>query len=838
MALLDRGNFITFYGPFGSLMDSANPAPPSETAPRYDASQIRVLDGIVAIRERPGMFIGDTGPKGLHHLVFEVVDNSIDEAQVGYCKQIAVRINRDGSVTVKDDGRGIPVDLHPEEGRSALEVVLTKQFAGGKFDHNAYKVSAGLHGVGLTAVNALSAHLEVEVWRDESIWHQEYEQGKPKAPVERRGKTKQRGTKITFRPDPSIFASTEFSFDHLARRIRELAFLNRGVSILLADERVEPERSELFRYDGGIVAFVEHLNQNKGLIHPEILYFDRAAGSARVEIALQYNDRYDESVFSFANSINTVDGGTHLSGFRTALTRTLNAAARALNLVKEKDPLPTGEDYREGLTAIVNVKLPNPQFESQTKVKLTNGEIEGLVQQVTNETLGEYLEAHPDTARAVVTKALVASRAREAARKARDLARKGALSGGGLPGKLADCQSRNLEESEIYIVEGDSAGGSAKQGRDRRFQAVLPLKGKILNVEKAREDKMLAHEEIRTLITALGTGVGKEEFNLQKLRYGKVCIMTDADVDGSHIRTLLLTFFFRQMRPLIEAGRIHVAQPPLYKVRRKKKEEYIHSEKEMKKALVDLGLDGTAMEICAERRMVPPEQLRALTDLLMRLEDQAALVQRKGVAFDRYLAQAEAGTGRLPLYRLLANGGEHFFHDDESMNTFLREEEKRLGQECVLYDEDDIPGEREPNAIEVFEFHGCQPLAETFQAIERLGFDRKDVLREPVPSARPPFRLQSDGESMPVHGLRDLLRAVRDLGRRGLDVQRYKGLGEMNPEQLWETTMDPANRVLLRVSMEDVVRADRMFTILMGEEVEPRREFIEKHALEVKYLDV
>jgi DNA gyrase subunit B len=812
------------------------PEPASPAA--YDASQIRVLDSINAIRERPGMFIGDTGPKGLHHLVFEVVDNSIDEAQAGFCSNVSVRINRDNSVTVTDDGRGIPVDIHHEEGRSALEVVLTKQFAGGKFDHNAYKVSAGLHGVGVTAVNALSEYLEVEVWRDDSVFHQEYERGKPKAPVERRGKTKRRGTKVTFRPDRQLFAETAFSFDILARRFRELAFLNRGVTIQIVDERVEPERSEDFRYDGGIVAFVEHLNQNKGVIHPEILFFDRAVGAVQIEIALQYNDRYDEAILSFANSINTVDGGTHLSGFRTALTRTLNASAKALGLIKEKDPLPTGEDYREGLTAVVNVKLPNPQFESQTKVKLTNTEIDGIVQQVTNEELGEYLETHPDTGRAIVSKAVVALRAREAARKARDLARKGALWGGGLPGKLADCQSRDLEESEIFIVEGDSAGGSAKQGRDRRFQAILPLKGKILNVEKAREDKMLAHDEIRALITALGTGIGKEEFNLVKLRYGKVCIMTDADVDGSHIRTLLLTFFFRQMRPLIEAGRIYIAQPPLYKVKRGKKEEYIHSEKEMKQAYLHFGLDGTTLEVLPERRRIEGEALARLTEHLVRVEELAAMVQKKGVSFGRYLAQADPATAQFPLYRILLDGREVFFHTDEAMNAFIREEEKRAGQEFVIFDEDEIPAEREAHTLEVFEFHGRQALEETFRAIEALGLSAADYAREPAGRSRAKFVLTAEGKSTSVPDLKGILRAVLHLGKRGLDVQRFKGLGEMNPEQLWETTMDPGRRTLMKITMEDAIRADRIFTILMGEEVEPRRDFIEKHALEVKNLDI
>ncbi len=814
------------------------PTPSDETPAGYGAAQIRVLDGIKAIRERPGMFIGDTGPKGLHHLVFEVVDNAIDEAQVGHCTSVSVRINKDDSVTVTDDGRGIPVDMHAEEGRSALEVVLTKQFAGGKFDHNAYKVSAGLHGVGLTAVNALSEHLEVEVWRDESVFHQEYARGKPGGAVERRGKTKRRGTKLTFRPDRAIFRDTTFSFDTLARRLRELAFLNRGVTIQISDDRGEAERNEIFRYDGGILAFVEHLNQNKGVIHPEILYFERTANGVNVEIALQYNERYDETVLSFANSINTVDGGTHLSGFRTALTRTLNSAAKALNLVKEREPMPSGEDYREGLTAIINVKVPNPQFESQTKVKLTNTEVEGIVQQITNEELGEYLEAHPDTARGVVSKAVVALRAREAARKARDLARKGALSGGGLPGKLADCQSRDLEESELFIVEGDSAGGSAKQGRDRRYQAILPLKGKILNVEKAREDKMLAHDEIRTLITALGTGIGKEDFNLDKLRYGKVCIMTDADVDGSHIRTLLMTFFFRQMRPLIEAGRIFIAQPPLYKVKRGKKEEYIHSEKEMKKAYLHFGLDGTTLEVLPERRRLAGPDLEKLVDLLVRVEEQAALVQKKGIPFERYLAQAAPKTGQLPLYRVLLDGREAFFHTDEAMNAFIREEERRAGQEFVIYDEDELPEDREPNAIEVHEFHGRQALAETFEAIERLGFAVADYAHAPAGGGRGKFVLHADGRSLAVHDLKGILGVVVDLGKRGLDVQRYKGLGEMNPGQLWDTTMDPEHRTLLQVTMEDAIRADRIFTILMGEEVEPRREYIEKHALEVKNLDV
>ncbi|MBI5368686.1 MAG: DNA topoisomerase (ATP-hydrolyzing) subunit B [Planctomycetes bacterium] len=807
---------------------------------------MQVLGDIQAVRTRPGMYIGDTATKGLHHLVFEVVDNSVDEAQAGHCKNILVRIGADGSCAVTDDGRGIPVDTHKEQNRSALEVVLTMLHAGGKFDHNSYKVSAGLHGVGVSAVNALSEWLEVVVWRDGFEYLQKYERGEPKTPVDKLGITRRRGTKVLFKPDATLFTETVFSYDLLANRLRELAFLNRGLSITIADDR--NGKSEEFHYDGGIRAFVEHLNHGKTTLHADIVYFEvQDAGGVWVEVALQYHDGYSETVYSFANSINTHDGGTHLSGFRTALTRTLNAYAKNLAAMKKDETLPQGEDYREGLTAVVNVKIPNPQFESQTKVKLTNMEVEGLVTQITNDRLGTYLEEHPQTGRTIVEKALLAARAREAARKARDLARrKGALSSGDLPGKLADCSSRDVASTELYIVEGDSAGGSAKQGRDRRFQAILPLKGKILNVEKARIDKMLAHEEIRTLISAIGTGIGSDGpdgFDLAKLRYGKIIIMTDADVDGSHIRTLLLTFFFRHMAQLIEQGHVFIACPPLYKIKRRKKEEYVRNEKDMQDALLDLGLDGTSFESLKESIALEGDRLRALVTLLVRFDEQGRSVGRKGVLFDRYLA-LRAADGRLPVYRVVLNKVEKFLLDDRELESLVATHRESTGRELMIVDHDDVlvdkgaNGNGDVDTLEKTELFEHRDIETLLRELEQVGFSLADYFRETEAEARPRFVLRYENDETLLFCLRDLPKAVRKIGQKGLDIQRFKGLGEMNPEQLWETTMEPGHRTLLQIRKEDEVKAERIFSILMGEEVEPRRDFIEKHALEVKYLDV
>jgi len=805
---------------------------------KYGAEEIRVLEGLEAVRQRPGMFIGDTGPRGLHHLVYEVVDNSIDEAMAGHAKTIMVRIHPDGSLSVTDDGRGIPVDIHKEEGKSALEVVLCTLHAGGKFDNKSYSVSAGLHGVGVSAVNAVSEYLEATVWRDGGEYFFRCEQGIPKGPVAQKGPATKRGTRIHFRPDKTIFKdTTDFVFETLAKRLRELAFLNRGVHITLVDERPSGKTEE-FKYEGGIAEFVAYLNKGKGKLHENVIWFEKKIGNVYVECALQWNDRYEPTEFSFANSINTHDGGTHLSGFRSALTRTLNAYAREAQLLREKDTPPSGDDYRAGMTAVVSVRLPNPQFESQTKVKLTNTDIEGIVTQIVNEQLHDELERHREIGKAVFLKAMSESQAREAARKARETVRKGALTSGDLPGKLADCTSRDRENTELYIVEGDSAGGSAKQGRERKFQAILPLKGKILNVEKARIDKMLKHEEIRIVISAIGTGIGEEDFDLSKLRYGKIIIMTDADVDGSHIRTLLLTFFFRHMKQLIERGHVYIAQPPLYKVVSKHREEYVHNEKAMMQMFVDLGVEGSTLE--GPKRNLAGAELRTMVEGVLKIEEALSLVQRKGLSMEKYLQQYDAKSGMLPVYRARRDGKEFFFYSQEALDQWIQAEEKAAGQDLEVHSDDvEAPPEGTVPAILLNEFHGVTEVGAAVRDLLQLGFTMSEYFRAEDVDGKPRYRLVQDSDQIPVRTLRDILKAIRTVGRKGLkDVQRFKGLGEMDAEQLWETTMDPARRTLLKVTIEDVIQAERMFTILMGEEVEPRREFIEKHALEVKNLDV
>ena len=807
-----------------------------QAAASYGAESIKVLEGLEAVRQRPGMFIGDTGVRGLHHLVYEVVDNSIDEAMAGHAKLIQVRLHADGSCSVQDDGRGIPVGLHKEEGKSALEVVLCTLHAGGKFDNKSYSVSAGLHGVGVSAVNALSEWLEATIHRDGHEWFLKTERGIPVKPTEQRAASTKRGTKIHFKPDATIFRDTQvLVFETLAKRLRELAFLNKGVHIQLADER--SGKSDDFKFDGGLKEFVQYLNKGKGLLHPEVIWFEKLAERVQVECALQWNDRYEPTEFSFANSINTHDGGTHLSGFRNALTRTLNKYASEAKLLKEKDAPPSGEDIRAGLTVVVSVRLPNPQFESQTKVKLTNTDIEGIVSTVVNAELADYLERHRDVGKAVFLKALSEAQARDAARRARETVRKGALSSGDLPGKLADCSTRNREESELYIVEGDSAGGSAKQGRDRKYQAILPLKGKILNVEKARIDKMLKHDEIRTVISAIGAGIGEEEFNLEKLRYGKIIIMTDADVDGSHIRTLLLTFFFRHMRKLVEGGFVYIAQPPLYKVRHKKDERYVHNEKEMMKVFVDYGIDGTSLE--GPGKTLAGPELRRLIEAVLRLEEALPLVQRKGVSLERYLQQVDAKGGRLPVYRARRENRDHWFYSQEALDQWIAAEEKTAGKELPVHSDDFENAPADVDGIVLNEFHGAPEMEGALRDVLNLGFTASDLFRTEDVEGKARYRLANGDVALPVRTLREILREIRVIGRKGLDdVQRFKGLGEMDAEQLWETTMDPAHRTLLKVKIEDAVEAERMFTVLMGEEVEPRREFIEKHALEVKNLDV
>ena len=805
---------------------------------RYDATKIKVLGGIEAVRKRPAMYIGDTSKRGFHHLVYEVVDNSVDEAMAGFGTRIDVKLNTDGSVRVTDNARGIPVGMHTEQKKSALEVVLTTLHAGGKFDHSSYKLSGGLHGVGLSVVNALSEWLEAEVRIDGHVYRQEYERGAPMTPVKKLGSTKTTGTRITFKPDTEIFEDVEFNYDTLANRMRELAFLNAGLEIRIRQEGTE--RDEKFKFEGGLKAFVKYLNEGKEPIHRDVIYLTKEQEGVQLELAMQYNNSYAETVSSYANNINTVEGGTHLSGLRSALTRTLNQYAKQSGLLKN-NKTPSGEDLREGLTAVLSVRIPEPQFEGQTKTKLGNSEVEGIVQSAVNELLSSYLEEHPKTARVIANKAIQAALAREAARKARDLTRrKGALISGSLPTKLADCTSKDVESSELYLVEGDSAGGSAKMGRDRMFQAILPLRGKILNVDKARIDKMLNNEEIRTLITAIGTGISTADFDITKLRYGKTIIMTDADVDGSHIRILLLTFFFRQMQELLRTGRIYVAQPPLFRVRWKKRQIYYVTEREMRRDLINLGLEGTALKVAGSKKTISRKPLRELMDLLTAIEEQTSAVQRWGLSLQEVLALER--DGKLPAFRVLVDHRQQFCYSEEEMLAFLAEEQERQGKEVTIAGSDREEGAENEEGLEaeVIELHGARELERVARKLKTRGFQLSDCL--PVKGGekrkRPRFILCAGDREMPTDSLLDVLHAVRELGQRGIEIQRYKGLGEMNAEQLWETTMDPAKRTLLRVKMEDATIADKMFTTLMGTDVEPRRKFIEEHALEVRFLDI
>jgi DNA gyrase subunit B len=805
----------------------------------YDATSIKVLGGIEAVRKRPAMYIGDTTAKGLHHLVEEVVCNSVDEAVAGFCTNINVKINTDGSLTVIDDGRGIPVDIHKETNRSALEVVMTMLHAGGKFEHKSYKVSGGLHGVGVSVVNALSEWMEVEVRRDGHAYFQRYEKGEVKSPVEVRGVTKKRGTKVVFKPDPEIFETTAFCFETIAKRLREYAFLNKGLKITLTDERTD--KSEAFKYEGGIKAFVKELNEGKETIHRDIIYFEKEVDGTIIEVAMQYNDGYSEIVYSFANNINTVEGGTHLSGFRAALTRTLNNYAKNKGLLNE-EKAPTGDDYKEGLTSVISIKLPDPQFEGQTKTKLGNREVQGLVEAVINERLGIYCEETPSTAKAIINKGIDAARAREAARKARDLTRrKGALSSSNLPGKLADCSSRDFETSELFLVEGISAGGTAKQGRDRTFQAILPLKGVILNVEKARIDKMLGNEEIRTLISALGTGIGIDEFNLDNLRYSKIIIMTDADIDGAHIRTLLLTFFFRQMIDLIEKGHVYIAQPPLYKVTKNKRLEYIYDDRELQKTLITLGIEGTVMEIeNGKREKLDNAKLKKLLQLLVQMEENVKLLRKKGISLDRLLKLRDKKSGNLPLYKVSYRGETSYVYSEEELEKFIKEKQQAEGRELEIFEEEDAEEEKrgkEEGEIEVIEYHESKEIEKTIRMIESYTFS-VDECFDGNNSKKPKYKLISDNIEMYAYSLSEVLLKIREIGRKGLDIQRYKGLGEMNAEELAETTMNVNTRTLMRVKVEDAAKADSIFSTLAGKDVQRRKEFIEKHALEVKNLDV
>jgi DNA gyrase subunit B len=801
-----------------------------DTSAVYDSTSIKVLEGLEAVRLRPAMYIGSTGEMGLHHLVYEVVDNAVDEALAGYCTEITVTIREDDSISVTDNGRGIPVDMHAEEGMSAAEVVMTKLHAGGKFDSNTYKVSGGLHGVGVSVVNALSEVLQLEIWRDGFTWEQEYHKGVPKTALAKTGKPPRgkTGTRVTFKPDSSIMDASKFNFDTLSQRLRELAFLNKGLKITLTDEREEPARVSEFQFVGGIAEFIKHLNKGKALLHDKPITFEGErelpnGGVLAMEVALQYNDTYSENVFSFANNINTVDGGSHLSGFRSALTRTINAAGQSGNLFKDVKENLTGDDVREGLTAVVSVKLPQPQFEGQTKGKL-NSDIQGYVVQLINEKLGEYFDKNPAVMRKIVGKAIEAARAREAARKARDLTRrKGAMDSGGLPGKLADCQERDPERCELFLVEGESAGGTAKGGRDRRYQAILPLRGKILNVEKARYDKMLGHEEIRAMITALGTGIGKDDFDIARLRYGKIIIMTDADVDGSHIRTLLLTFFYRHMQELIKRGHVFVAQPPLYRIKKGKSEKYIKDDKEFTREILRRATENLKVEN-ADKGVLEGTELR---NFLMQLDEFQLTWRRmerrlREPRVVEVLARPELAIDTKADFHEKANlQAVHAALQALKIQSELKNEEEHSAWMVTF--KDPTNAER---AIDI-------ELA-TQPEYRRL----RTLAKQAAKLNRPPFVVIKDNQRDNQATWRDLLSHVKTEGTREVSVQRYKGLGEMNAEQLWETTMNIETRTLLKVQLEDLVLTDEIFTTLMGEDVESRRKFIEENALDVRNLDV
>ena len=846
---------------------------PKETASadRYDATKIDKLEGLEAVRKRPGMYIGDPDENGLHHCVYEVLDNSIDEHLAGHCDKIKVAIHVDGSVSVEDDGRGIPVDMHKKFKMPAVELVLTNLHAGGKFGQGAYKYSGGLHGVGAKCVNALSIWFKAEIYRDGNVNYIEFEQGKTTKKLEVIGKTKKTGTKITFLPDPEIFTvTTEYKFEILHHRLRELAFLNPGITIVLTDER-EDGKSETFFYKDGIVQFVKQIGENKQVIHSKPIAFHSTKEEIIVDCVMQYNSSYNDQILCFANSIPNSDGGTHLTGFRTALTRAVNQYAKANKLLKDKDPSLSGDDVREGLICILSVKLPNPRFESQTKVKLVNAEVEGVVSSIVYEGLMAYFDGTPSLGKKIVDKCLTAARAREAARKARDTVRKTAMTGGGLPGKLADCSDRDPVNTELYIVEGDSAGGSAKQGRDRKFQAILPIRGKLINVEKARLDKVLENREIRTMITAIGTGIGsgnskdedeggsKDEgaFNIEKLRYHKIIIMTDADVDGSHIRTLLLTFIYRQMPELLKQGYVYIAQPPLYKVTRKKRVEYIDDDVQMTKMLLDLGSEDVRLRSLENDKEIAKKQLAEILELLQSLDKFAGAIMRHGGNFTEYLEQRDAKKKTLPSHMVKIWEGNdevvHYFQSEKALAKFGKDnpdlglfgEDLDEGDEPDVEDEDQVKSGRKSKKKEGprrrarhVELHEHTAIEDILSKLNRKGLsvDHYSAQDEPL------FEIiQGEGDSANARRLfsiSEILEAVVDVGRKGIQIQRFKGLGEMNPKELYETTMSPETRKLLRVEESDAVEADDMFSKLMGEEVEPRRHFIQENALNVRNLDI
>jgi len=814
----------------------------------YDASTITVLEGLEAVRLRPSMYIGDTGERGLHHLVYEVVDNSVDEALAGYCNAIEVTIHADNSVTVTDNGRGIPVDMHEGEGKPAVEVVLTVLHAGGKFDHNAYKVSGGLHGVGVSCVNALSEWLEAEVQRDGQVYMMRFERGVTATPLLRLRPCVGTGTKVTFKPDAAIFPVILYQWDILAKRMRELAFLNAGLKMNLRDERgAEGDREETFLYSGGIREFVVHLNAGRTPLS-EVIYLRAGKEGVEAEVAMQYNDGFAESVFSYANNINTIEGGTHLTGFQGALTRSINTYAKDVPAFRNEAAV-TGNDVREGLSAIISVKVRDPQFEGQTKTKLGNGDVRGIVDSIVYEGLATYFEEHPNEARLVVEKALLASRAREAARKARELARrKTALDSTSLPGKLADCSERDPAKSELYIVEGDSAGGSAKQGRNSQFQAILPIRGKLLNVEKARLDKLFNNNEIRALITAIGCGIGADDFEITRARYHRIIIMTDADVDGSHICTLLLTFFFRQMKPLIEAGYVHIAKPPLFKVRRRKVEQYVESEDQMDGLLLDLALEDVSVRPVGEEAL-PAGRVR---DIIGTLRDALRLggaLGRHGIDPEGYVARRDAVRGlfavaRVAVRELDGTVTERFVYSEDEEAALIQEAEARLTPPAAEAPADETPEAREARvateraavrgAIDVTRIYEASAFRDIAARLATLGFGTANLYHGEVPILEVLHR----EDVTPVTTLTAMYERIKEIGRQGLQIQRYKGLGEMNPDQLWDTTMDPARRKMLKVRMEDAIEAERMFSLLMGDDVGPRRDYIERFAPTIKDLDI
>ncbi len=833
---------------------------------KYDAAQIDKLEGLEAVRKRPGMYIGDPDERGLHHMVFEVLDNSIDEHLAGYCTKIEVTVHVDGSVSVRDNGRGIPVDMHPKFKMPAVELVLTNLHAGGKFGQGAYKYSGGLHGVGAKCVNALSDWFKVEVSRDGKVYAMGFERGKTTQRLEVIGEVKSKkntGTLVTFLPDPTIFTiTTEFKFERLASRLRELAFLNPGLEITLTDERGDAAKTETFFYKHGIEEFVKQLGENKQVIHPKPIVLSRQRDEVFVDVVLQYNDSYNDQILPFANSIPNPDGGTHLTGFRTALTKAVNQYAKSNSLIKDKDPAISGDDVREGLICVLSIKLPNPRFESQTKVKLVNTEIDGIVNSVVYDGLMTFFDSNPPIAKRIFDKVLTAARAREAARKARETIRKGALTGGGLPGKLADCSERDPDLTELYIVEGDSAGGSAKQGRDRRYQAILPIRGKLINVEKARLDQALKNTEIQSMITAIGTGIGKPKdentakdeasFDITKLRYGRIIIMTDADVDGSHIRTLLLTFFYRQMTELVRAGKIYIAQPPLYQIKRKKREEYVDDDIQLNKILISLGAEDVRLKNLADDKELSAAQLKDILESLERLAKLSESVRRHGGDFESFLAEREPKSGKLPAYLVKVREGNdesvRYFHDQREVREFHEENldlnlfDAEMGQQELL------PLAATPvksnggvrRRAKLVELHESATIQKIIAELARKGLKVDHY----AASDRPIFELiEGEGEKAvahPLFSIPEIHQKIVEIGRRGVQIKRFKGLGEMNAKELFNTTMDPEKRKLLKVDLNDdnAVDADKMFTILMGDVVEPRRQFIEDNALNVRNLDV